>query len=225
MKKIVLASVVFVVVLIGSIQIAADTFLPPEPFEIWSADGTKVFRFNPLYEDGTMRRFAETAVYKDNEILYSRAFPTMGVSESNFFFSQDFQHLMFMPTTGFEVALQFFTNGVLTKTHYISDLVRDTSQVRHSVTMALWRGIFPDMHSAVEHIAEQDILRVITVDGIIYTFDLTTGVVLGCEYSNSGRVCRNNAGQQRIWLFVAAGTTLVGIGVLAFVAKKKRSKK
>ena len=225
MKKLVFAIIVFAAIFTGSAQVAADTFLPPEPFEIWSDDETMVFRFEPLLnEHGSFYRTARTAVYKNDELLYTLGFPAMGVSESNFFLSQNFQHLMFMPATGFEVALQFFTNGVLMQTHYISDLVGDMNQVWHSVTMALWLGRLPDVNSAVEHIIEQDILRIITADRIIYTFDLTTGAILGYEHSLptvGGEVYGNsNVGHPRGWLLIPAGIMFILVGALVVVKIK-----
>ena len=192
MKNKIICIILACIVLISfsAIQVSADSFLPPEPFEILSDDGSMVFRWIPSAD----YRTAQAGVYRSGELVWSvENLPTMGVSVSNFFFSQDFQHMIFIPTThDFQsmimreestiVALEFYTNGELMKTHYISDIVRDMSRVQRSVTMAFWRTAFPETRTMADHIVEHDILRIMTVERIIFDFCLTTGEILGYIY-------------------------------------------
>jgi len=170
------------------VQVNADSFITPEQFEVWSDDETMVFRWTP---DPNFRA-AHARVYRDSELLYRMDnLPIMGVSANNFFFSQNFRHITFFPTTGFYVAIKFYTDGELAKTHYISDLVRDMNRVGRSVTMSFWRGVFPQTRVFSEHIAEYDTMRIITVERIVYELDLTSGEILGYWNYDSVPVTRD----------------------------------
>ena len=214
MKKIIFLITVYIaLILFGSFQVAADSFMPPEPFEIWSDDGTIVFRWNP--GDSYNWTFgAQASVYLNGELLYSvENLPMLGEWAQNFFFSQDFIHFIHAPTTGHEVALRFYSYGELVKTYYIADLVRDMRKVTRSETMAMWTGIIGDSRSWFEHILEHDILRVQTVDGILYEFDLTTGVILN---SVGGE---NSFAWLRYGLFITAGVFIVGIITIVVIKR------
>ena len=189
MKRIVSVIIIcMMMVFVSSVQVNADQFLPPEPFEIWSEDGVMVFRWVP----GPDHRTAQAGVYQDGVLVYSiKNLPALGVSEHNFFLSQDFMHLVFIPAThGYQsmywfpqyestgVALVFYSNGELVKAHYISDLVSDMSRPMRTVTAVWWRSAFPVTRAGAYHKVEYDILRVMTVERIIFEFDLTTGEIL-----------------------------------------------
>jgi hypothetical protein len=170
----------------GTIPAVADSFMTPEPFEIWSDDGTMVFHWNPGTSDNWSQGTAQAGVYRNGELVYSvDNLPIMGESAYNFFLSQDFEHLIHMPTTGFEVALRYYAIGELENTYFIKDLVRNMNRVSHSVTMAFWRDRFQDTDSPVEHITEQDILRIRTVEGVVHTIDLTNGDIINSEISDA----------------------------------------
>ena len=191
---------VLVLTVFGAIKINADSFMAPEPFEIWSYDETMVFRWTPDYPN---LRTAQATMHRNGELIYTMEnLPTMGIGEWSFFFSQDFRHFMFVPTTGFSVAMEFYTDGELIKTHYIDNFIRDMSAPMRSVTTLHWRGRFPDSRPNPEHIAEQDILRVMTRERIAYEFDLTTGAVLGyVDYNAPGESPeRTNNHDIRVWL-------------------------
>jgi hypothetical protein len=180
MKKIFMIATIFAMfILFSATQIAADSFMSPEPFEIISNDGLMVFKWHPGSQENWWQGTAKGEVYRNGELVYTvENLLIMGESKLNFFFSKDFQHFMYKPTTGDEFALQFYSNGELKKTYYINDLVSDMDRVSYSVTMAMWLRSFPDTRSAFDHIIERDILRIMTVEGIIYEFDLTTGAIL-----------------------------------------------
>ena len=193
MRKLIFSIIACVMLLlIPIITSYADTFLSPEPFNIYSQDGTMVFRWTPDYP---IFREAVAAMYKNGELLFTmEGLPATGVNVNNFFFSQDFRHMAFLPTIGMDIAIQFYTMGELVKTHYIFDLVKDTSLLSQSVTMLFWRGRFlEEGTNAVELMAERDVLRVITVDRITYEFDMTTGEILSYVQGDT-----NFPGRERI---------------------------
>jgi len=58
--------------------------------------------------------------------------------KSDFYFSGDFQNFVFFPPTGFNIAFEFYTNGVLQETYYIEDLVKENWLIPKSTTKAWW---------------------------------------------------------------------------------------
>ena len=153
-----------------------DSFMSPEDFEIWSEDGTRVFRWNPPAE-GLGPAYAR--VYEDGEKIYSiENLPVMGESASNFIFSKDLRYLVFRPTASQVAALGFFEDGILIRSYRIDQLVRDMTMVTYSVTMASW-----ERWGSRYFDAANNKLTVETVDGITYIFDITTGDIV---YSDSG---------------------------------------
>jgi hypothetical protein len=166
-------------------QAAADTFMPPEPFEIWSQDGRKVFRWTPFFRRTPSRDYwtARADMEQDGEMFFGPLFtmedlPAMGVSVNNFIFSQDFRHFMFIPATGFEVAMEFYSMGELVKTYYIRDLIWDLNELTTSVSMVFWRALMPDVYPQTDRVIENDILHIMTTENTAYGFCLNTGAVL-----------------------------------------------
>ena len=191
-KNIFSVAVCAMLLLISTTTLYTDSFISPEPFNVYSQDGTMVFRWTPEYP---FFREAAATMYQSGEPLFTMGgLPAIGVNANNFFFSRDFRHMAFLPTTGMDIAIQFYTMGELIKTHYIFDLVNDISLLSQSVTMLLWQGRFLDEGTnAVELMADRDILRVITVDRITYEFDMTTGEILSYAQGDT-----NFPGRERI---------------------------
>ena len=166
-----LASVMMV---FGGITAYADSFMPPEPFEIWSDDGTMVFIWNPGAEDNWSQGTAQAGVYRDGELVYSvENLPIMGESENNFLFSSDFRHFVFRPTVGQVMALGFFEDGVLLRAYRIDELVRDMNVVTYSVTIAMWEN-----WQGRDFDVANNTLTIVTRDDITYVFDITTGEII-----------------------------------------------
>ena len=207
MKKRLIALSVLAVLLFGGIfQATADTFPPTELFEIWSPDGSRVFRFVPSEEH---RGMADAAVYlvgEAQERLHAvTGLPSLAY-ERDFVFSDDLRHFAFFPVAEQIIALKFFADGNLIKTHDIYDLVYDRSAVWYSDSMAFWR----DWRYDIRFSPQDNTVSLRTIDGIHYTFDITTG-----EIQSSTR---------QTVAFVIAG---IGVAaVLAYMAThRKRSRK
>ena len=169
------AVVLAAIMLFGGTAVFADTFLPPEPFEIWSEDGTMVFRWDPGPEENWSRGgTAYAGVYKDGELLYSiENLPLMGESALSFLFSGDFRFLVFKPAVCQVAALGFFENGVLLRSYRIDELVRDMSVVRYTVSTASW-----DNHLERYFDTTNNTLTIVTRDDKKYIFDITTGEII-----------------------------------------------
>jgi len=166
MKRLIFAMLLVSAVLLGRVAVYADSFMPPSPFEIWSEDETMVFRWEPSH--GFL---AQAGVYRGDELVYSVLnLPTTGISAENFFFSADMRHFAFRPTQGHTIALGFFEDGVVRRVYRIDELVRDMTSVRQSVTMSFWES-----REGRDFDAGNNALTFVTIDGITYVFDITTG--------------------------------------------------
>lgn len=174
-KKIFILAVLLVAIMtFGGITVFADTFVPPEPFEIWSEDETMVFRWNPIMDELGSQRMAQAGMYKDGELVWSvDNLPTMGESARSFYFSDDFRFMVFIPGVDQIVALGFFENGALFRSYRIDELVRDMSVVTYTVTMAWWENWAYRYFDTTNNT-----LTIVTRDEITYIFDITTGEII-----------------------------------------------
>ena|GEM_PF-1206401 len=173
-KKVSIMALLLVIVLIfGGITANSDSFMPPEPFEIWSEDETMVFRWNPGYENNWFV-VAQAGVYRNNELVYSvDNLPIMGSHAGEFLFSTDFRHFVFIPQVGQSAALGFFEDGVLLRAYRIDELVRDMNVIIYSVTMAGWES-----WQGRSFDAANNTMTIVTRDDITYVFDITTGKII-----------------------------------------------
>ena len=137
----ILAVLLTAIMILGGTTVFADTFFPPEPFEIWSEDETTVFRWNPTDDEFWSLRTAQAGVYRNGELVWSvENLPSTGESARSFLFSDDFRFMVFRPNVSQIAALGFFDNGVLIRSYRIGELVRDMSVVTYSVTTASWEN-------------------------------------------------------------------------------------
>ena len=172
--KSIMALLLTFVMMFGVVTAFADTFVPPKPFEIWSEDGTKVFRWNPGPDDNWSRGVAQAGVYQNDELVYSvENLPIIGESASNFIFSDDLRYMVFRPTVSQTIAFGFFENGVLLRVYRIDELVRNMNVVTYSVTTASWEN-----WNERNFDASNNTLTIVTRDDITYVFDITTGEII-----------------------------------------------
>ena len=162
-----LLAVAFVAVLVvaGVVSVNAGT-VNLVPFEIWSADESYVFRFEPS-EGGV--DYAQAAVYRGEEQIYAVEGLRL-VTQNSIFFSQDMRHFAFMPPLEHEIALQFYTDGELTRTYDIADLVRNMRRTQLTTAGTFWIR-------EIRFLPEHDRLVITTADRITHTFDITTAEV------------------------------------------------
>ena len=161
------------ILIFGNNTALADSFMPPEPFEIWSEDEKYVFRWDPGPEYLSLG-IARAGVYRNDELIYSvEGLPTMGESAASFLFSNDFRHLVFRPSVSQVAAIGFFENGTLLRVYRIDELVRNMEVVTYSVTTASWE----DWSGRVFD-TDNNTLTIVTRDNITYVFDITTGEII-----------------------------------------------
>ena len=151
---------------------SADSWTPPAPFELWSEDGSLVFRFDPgaaSWHNTT----AQAAVYRKDEPepLYTVKYLRAWAYSSRFYFSRDFRNFVFFPPAEFDIAAEFYAEGARMKTYLIRDLVKDIDQLTHSTSTVWWLA-------EIVHSPESDTLTVFTADGLTHLLDLTNGSLL-----------------------------------------------
>ena len=180
----------FVLILSNTTPVLANIYMPSGSFEIWSCDRSTVFRWVPSPNYG----MSHAGVYQNGELIYTiQNLRTSDIFINNIIISQDFQNVMFIPSrynirhkypSGqvSYVAMEFYTLGELVKTHNITDFIRDMNRVSRFITDEMWLTPIPGTRSLTEHIREYDILRVMTVERIVFELDLTTGKVLSYRY-------------------------------------------
>ena len=192
MKQILAAILAFCLsVSLLALPVSADRWLMPEPFYILSEDGSRVFHVTPDpnlcccasgWED-----YPPTGLYYNTNpltLIYLVEFPCTVLHEAQFFFSQDMQYFVWIPWRngrgsfdGTEaLALVFYANGTVQRTYMVSDLVRDMSTVRWTVTTAQWNYRIREFDIVTNQLTVQ------TTDFAKYVFDITTGEILIHRY-------------------------------------------
>ena len=189
----------------------ADTFAEPEPTKIELENGSKVFFMTPL--EYVSDEYPPTGLYYNTDppdLIYLVTSDHAGISyfhKFNVLISDNGMHFVHLPipwhndnvpwnnagswSTGQEdnneyttTALEFYSSGNLIKKYTVSDLVVDNSALEFSVTMVMWEKGNRSFDS------ESNELTIKTVDGISYTFDITTGAIL--ESDAGGMLPDNN---------------------------------
>ena len=64
-RKAIISVLLAVLMMFGGGTVFADSFDAPKPFEIWSEDGTKVFRWIPIPES----KLAQAGLYRNDELV------------------------------------------------------------------------------------------------------------------------------------------------------------
>ena len=170
MKRLIifLVALITITVLFGGITALADSFITPEPSITISKDGSRVFAFNPFDDED----FPEMGIYRNTsplELVYIIPFSGM-VFESDFYFSSDMRHFVYMPTISQDTVLYFYRDGNFLQSYRIPNLVRNKSNVEFSVSMAFWYH-----HESLKFDTTGNTFSLTTKEDITYVFDVTTG--------------------------------------------------
>jgi len=166
------------VAFILSVILQADTFVRPEPSKTISADGSRVFVFNPPthLSDSypAMGVYLNTEPLELNYIINIWDINRYGMLfESDFILSSDFEYFALIPTVSKDTALRFYARGRMVKTYYIEDLVHDMSAVLFTVSTAWWEN-----WRARDFDPINNRLTITTVEDITYTFDIRSGEII-----------------------------------------------
>ena len=206
-KKFILAIVITVALFSSVLFAAADDWMAPGPFDILSEDGSMVFRFDA----DSSSSLSTAAVYQNTDpptLLYEVNNLRAWAYENDFFFSRDFKHFAYMPLPDFEIAIEFFSEGNITKTYYIEDLVNNNKKIQYSTSSAWWKSNGAQVKN------NDDKLEVTTVDNLTYIFDITTGEIL--ETHGESKI--------NLTLIIIVAICVIGFIVFLFIRTKRKSK-
>ena len=176
-KRISVIAVFLVAIMIfGSVTVFADDFVI-DPFRIVSEDGSRVFIYtpHPHFHQERDSILPATGLYYNTEpleLIY--LIEDIGWAfESDFVFSSDFRHLAFFGRMSFDVALEFYEDGILIKRYMIDDLVEDMNEVSISTSRAWW-----EERAGRSFDITNNTLTITTYDNLTYVFDITTGEII-----------------------------------------------
>ncbi len=174
----------------------ADSFLPPCPYVVKSADSTKHFVMltSPKEDDCRGRSEADAAAAKE----LRKKFTESGVYESGdpnkplwtfdedwwlggSYLANDGSHIIRMSIFGRDPSVTAFTiykDGKPLRSYKVNELVRDDSAIGYTTSMIQW--------SKTLSIDDQNsTFNVETRDGISYSIDLSTGEIVRQEQRKS----------------------------------------
>jgi len=196
--------------------VSGDDWPPPRAFEVYSADGRYVFRFEPtddVFEVGSMAVFnVET-----DELIYTVGwyeFPGNPwlIFENMFRFSDDLRYFNFIPVSQ-TVAILFYENGRLINSHNIYDLVGDHRLISYSVSTAFWQNATPIKIDDLNNT-----LTLETIDNITYVFDMRSGEIL--SYTGES----NSENSTKYFALIAlTGVLLLGTGYVVVIKRRGKT--
>ena len=164
------------IMMFGSVTVFADDFVI-DPFRIVSEDGSRVFIYTPYphFHQERDSILPATGLYYNTEpleLIY--LLEDIGWAfESDFVFSSDFRYLAFFGRMSFDVALEFYEDGILIKRYMIDDLVKNMNEVSISTSRAWWEERAGRSFDIVNNT-----LIITTYDNLTYVFDITTGEII-----------------------------------------------
>jgi len=251
--------VVLFLIMLLSTNALADSFAEPKPSKIELENGSKVFYMTPPKYVGDI--YPQSGLYYNTEPpepIYLISSNHSGISyfnEFNVFISNNGMSFAHIPIswhndnapwnnkeswqTGQEdnneyltAALEFYEKGNLINQYTVSDLVTDNSKLEFSVTMVMW-----EKGNSRSFDPESNTLSIKTVDGITYTFDITTGAILESDKEglpiSANKETGINDEQLASGNFITNGYLLwLGLGVfcaaliiilILLIAKKRKS--
>ena len=149
---------------------ASACWMAPEPFEISSDDGSRIFVFIPD-EHGSGNAYAGVYEIVNNErqVVYAVQDLSSFAYEGNFYFSADMTHFIrTFPAPGMPV-FEAFTNGVRTRVVMRNDFIRDYASEEGFTSI----GPSYTIHWRIEeHSPENGTVTIRTDEGNAFIFDL-----------------------------------------------------
>jgi len=170
-KLISLAILLLMVLAFSNTLLGAACWAAPEPFEIISGDGSKVFVFTPAVNEVDR---AGAVVY---EIVNNERQPIYMVEDlasfaydNNFYFSDDMMHFArIFPEYGMS-AFEVFSYGARTRVVLRSDFIDDYASIEAESSVGPFYKV---TWSIEEHSTQNATITIITNEGTVY-FDLAT---------------------------------------------------
>jgi hypothetical protein len=185
-------ALILVFVFLFAMSAFADSFLPPCPYVVKSADATKHFVMltKPSEEDCGKRSSADAAAGKALRTKYksSGVYENGDPNKALWTFDEDWwlggsylandgSHIVRMSIFGRDPSVTAFTiykDGKVVRSYKVNELVRDNSAISYTTSMIQWsKSLSIDDKNST--------FNVETRDGISYSIDLSTGEVVRQE--------------------------------------------
>ena len=148
---------------------------PPEPVQIDLGDGL-VFHITPTWYEP--KGYPTSGLYRDGVLVYT-------VDRDSFwnplFFSSDGMSFLELPTEWHgsnQTFIRFYQEGVLSHRHYVRDLLKDRGASLYPVCFV---GPAWEQWNQRYYDRDHNILRIVTVEDVEITFDLTSGRITSRE--------------------------------------------
>lgn len=156
-----------------------------------------------------------------NSLIDSLMWETDNWYAYNVYLSNDGHYLMnpgpwpVSPIDSTDLALTFYKDGKQLKSYYTLDLIKDTSKVVYSAShykYCCWSKFYP----------YRDEYKVITMDKLIYTFDITTGEIISIKKIGWLDKRLNYVDDINVRLFLIVSALILGgiSGVIIFIVSK-----
>ena len=214
-----------VLIFLSTLPVAA-CWEAPEPFEIESEDGNRVFVFNPA-EDGMANAYAAVYEIINNErhLVYMVEGLSSFAYKGNFHFSEDMMHFArTFPQFGMST-FEVFSNGVRTRVVMRNDFIENYASIESETSI----GPFYTVTWRIEEYpSENTIIKISTDEDNVLLFDLANAKfafedVLPANYTapiDVTTVPYPRVQPSSNVIFVIAGSAVAFIGVCAFLLAK-----
>ena len=207
-KKLIL---IFFFLLLDSILIA-DQESWPEPHVITSINYKYYFKMYPdsidSYDDN---KGYGIAFKRTHQLEDSLLWKVSGWYAFSVFISNDGNYLVRLgnwpdkPRLKIDLAIAFYNRGELIKSYSTSDIIKDSTKIRYSVSHYSY-------YNRYEFDAWYNKFKLVSVDDIIYTFDIKTGKIISQEKNNYFKRFINKHGfHHLIYFFISIPLILLFI--------------
>ena len=215
MKKILLCLCVILTLALSNALSVAACWAAPEPFEIFSDDGNKVFVFIPD-EDALANAYA--AVYEiinnnERQIIYTLKDLSSFSYESNFYFSNDMMHFIRRFNESGMPAFEVFSNGVRTRVIMRNDFIKNYAKIEAETSVG---PLYSVGWQIEEHTPQNAIFAINTDEGNTFLFDLTTA-----EFTPKNILFTHN-NFSPVVIIVIIASVVVAISIALFFLKKRK---
>jgi len=193
----------------------------PRRFSVYSRDGQRVFRFEPvveLFEDGTITRQASISLHEDDEEIWRVDDFRYNAFESNFVFSNDLTHFAFFYPDTHVHALAFYTNGRLTRRYRDDELVLNLDRAAITSDGFQWEN-----HTG--RVFEPAIyeLTVVSVDGLTHVFNISTGNLVIIETPETPIAIMGSAVNLILMFAIIGGGVSLVVMIDIMVSRKRKN--
>ena len=229
-KKIIFMAFLCFVPLAGMINVSADEPAEQTSYQIEFENGAKIFYMYPTSindENGLPDdSFLKSGLYRNTEPP-ENIYVINSINSSNrryfyqreLVFSDDGIYFANMPWTDSGdpgnptgIAIEFYNSGILRKKYVVADLVEDNSKLIYTSSHVFWEN-----NEKRSFDAANNILSVVTKDGIMYKFDLVSGNIIDKE-----NIERPNSDKTQI---IAIAVGAAAFCILILILLHRRTKK